>query len=109
LASAVTNFVPEGNLPRYRLRVTIPKPGGDERPLGIPTIRDRVVQAVAKIVLEPIFEADFKDSAYGYRPRRAAAPAFFAARMTSPTKVFGRGSSRLLVQVNGTGAMAIPI
>src|SRR5207342_2166878 len=50
----------------------VPKPGGGERPLGIPTIRDRVVQTAAKIVLEPIFEADFEDSAYGYRPRRSA-------------------------------------
>jgi len=56
-------------------RATIPKPGGGERPLGIPTIRDRVVQAAAKIVLEPIFEADFEDSAYGYRPRRSAVDA----------------------------------
>src|ERR1700735_1990908 len=53
-------------------RVTIPKPGGGDRPLGIPTIRDRVAQTAAKIVLEPIFEADFEDSAYGYRPRRSA-------------------------------------
>ena len=56
-------------------RATIPKPGGGECPLGIPTIRDRVVQAAAKIVLEPIFEADFEASAYGYRPRRSAVDA----------------------------------
>jgi RNA-directed DNA polymerase len=53
-------------------RVTIPKPGGGERPLGIPTIRDRVVQTAAKLVLEPIFEADLEDCAYGYRPKRSA-------------------------------------
>jgi RNA-directed DNA polymerase len=50
----------------------IPKPGGGERPLGIPTIRDRVAQTAAKLVLEPIFEADFEDCAYGYRPKRSA-------------------------------------
>jgi len=53
-------------------RVIIPKPGGGERPLGIPTIRDRVVQTAAKIVLEPIFEADMEPSAFGYRPKRCA-------------------------------------
>lgn len=53
-------------------RILIPKPGGGERPLGIPNIRDRVVQQAAVLILGPIFEADFEDSAYGYRPKRSA-------------------------------------
>jgi RNA-directed DNA polymerase len=56
-------------------RVTIPKPGGGERPLGIPTIRDRVVQTAAQLVLEPIFEADLDPAAFGYRPKREAGQA----------------------------------
>jgi RNA-directed DNA polymerase len=56
-------------------RVMIPKPGGGERPIGIPTIRDRVAQTAAKLILEPIFEADLRDEAYGYRPGRNAVQA----------------------------------
>ena len=60
----------------------IPKRDGRWRPLGIPAVRDRVVQQAAKLVLEPIFEADFKDCSYGFRPKRSTTQALEAIRLT---------------------------
>ena len=72
LAALAADVREEKYKPEAVRRVRIPKPDGGERLLGIPTVRDRVVQQAAKLVLEPIFEADFEPNAYGYRPKRGA-------------------------------------